>query len=44
MQTESGAVGITVVKEGFAPVTTSVNLSPGQEQALLVEFAAPTDG
>jgi outer membrane receptor for ferrienterochelin and colicins len=34
----AGAVEITVVKEGFAPVTTSVKVAAGQTQRVLVEL------
>ena len=33
-----GAVEVTVVKEGFAPVTTSVTVAAGQQQSVLVEL------
>ena len=33
-----GAVEITVVKEGFAPVTTSLTLRAGQTQQVLVDL------
>ncbi len=34
-----GTVEITTVKEGFAPVTTSVQLVAGQEQRVLIELS-----
>lgn len=34
----AGAVEITVIKAGFAPVTASVNLTAGQTQQVLVEL------
>jgi len=38
MQVEPGSVDITVVKEGFAPVTTRVTLASGQVQTVVVEL------
>ena len=35
---EPGAVEITVVKDGFAPLTTSVTVAAGQTQAVLVDL------
>jgi len=34
----AGAVDITVVREGFAPLTTSVTVAAGQTQAVLVDL------
>src|SRR5438067_442142 len=33
-----GAVELTIVKEGFAPVTTTVTVRSGQEQPLTIEL------
>jgi outer membrane receptor for ferrienterochelin and colicins len=39
----SGTIEITVVKEGFAPATTSVHVATNQEQRVLIElFPQPT--
>lgn len=35
-----GAVDITIVKEGFAPVTTTVTVAAGQTQTVLVDLQA----
>ena len=41
--TAAGAVDITVVKEGFLPQTTALQLTPGQRQRVVVQLdAAPT--
>lgn len=37
----AGTVEITAVKEGFTPVTTSVNVAAGQEQRVLIELEPP---
>ncbi|MGH6691615.1 MAG: PEGA domain-containing protein, partial [Gammaproteobacteria bacterium] len=34
----AGAVDITVVRDGFAPITTSVTVAAGQTQAVVVEL------
>ena len=38
LSVSSGTIEITVVKEGFAPVTTSVSLRAGQSQQVLVDL------
>jgi iron complex outermembrane receptor protein len=34
----AGAVEVTVVKEGFQPITTSVTVAPGQTQSVIVQL------
>ena len=36
-----GSVDITVVREGFAPITTSITVAAGQTQAVLVDLQMP---
>ena len=36
-----GPVDLTIVKEGFAPVTTTVTVAAGQQQAVAIELEKP---
>jgi len=36
-----GPVDLTIVKEGFAPVTTTVTVAAGQQQPVAVELEKP---